>query len=89
MFTLWHEKPELKEFKASLLILSLGIWLARNADIFEGKFIPPFQCASEGKFIPSFQCASQRRSIFASYITISKAIPERQLAHEPIDKIGA
>jgi hypothetical protein len=30
------------------VIISWGIWLARNASLFEDSHIPPIQCASRG-----------------------------------------
>lgn len=59
-------------FKALHFIVSLVVSFARNADVFEGRFIPPFLCFS----------AQINILLFVSYITLSKAILERQLFHD-------
>jgi hypothetical protein len=38
---------ELKEIRALPVVVSYGIWLARNSEMFQGKVVPSFQCASK------------------------------------------
>lgn len=40
----WCNNSTVKKFKALPFIVGWGIWLASNAQIFEGRFVPPIQC---------------------------------------------
>ena len=44
-------KPVVKSYKYVPLILSQGIWLAKNANLFEDKYILSLQCATQGIII--------------------------------------
>jgi hypothetical protein len=50
---LWSLDSEstFKDLKGVPLIISWGIWLARNAGIFENKCVPPIQSATQAKSI--------------------------------------
>jgi hypothetical protein len=52
----WCENGNLKSFRVLPLIIAWGIWLARNASLFEDMHIPTIQCASQGlNFLSCFK----------------------------------
>lgn len=73
----WLRNQAFKELKALPVIVLLGVWLSRNACLFEDRFILPLQSASQ-----SF-------NIFQSFPQLQAEEAPRQLVEEVIERTGA
>lgn len=74
---IWCENSNTKAIRVLSVIISRGIWKARNYSLFEDKPIPPLQCGTRGFIIQS------------SLKQQSKDKARRQIVQEQIDKSGA
>lgn len=43
----WCENMRLKNYRVLPIIITWGLWLARNTNLFDHKLIPTIQCASQ------------------------------------------
>ncbi|KAH9304995.1 hypothetical protein KI387_009399, partial [Taxus chinensis] len=71
------QRTELKAYRALPLVMSWGIWLASNTDIFQDRHIV------------LFQCSSQIQTIYGSLKSCPKSKVQKRLDNRPIDKSGA